>query len=101
MRKIEYTETEKVHIVQELIDGLRTKEKVTPENYLRQFAIVMNTMIENLGFDPTQKNEVANKQFHTYMHTEFLPQYAIILWFNLKNYQADLQKKMKSRDLYF
>ena len=90
-----FTLDDKIQAVQELVDTLWKSTKVTEENYLRQFWIVLNAMIEELGFDKTKKGEqISNDRFAQFIHFEFLPQYAKMLWFDLKAYQQDAKNKI-------
>jgi hypothetical protein len=93
-KQVNYNLDYKIQAVQELVDVLWQKTTVNEENYLRQFWNVLNTMIEDLWFDKTRKNErVANNRFAQYLHFEFLPQYSKVLWFDLKTYQEDVKQK--------
>lgn len=95
MTNVNFTLDDKIQAVQELVDTLWKSTKVTEENYLRQFWIVLNAMIEELWFDKTKKgDQVANDRFAQFIHFEFLPQYSKILWFDLKAYQQDAKNKI-------
>lgn len=95
MTNVNFTLDDKIQAVQELVDTLWKSTKVTEENYLRQFWIVLNAMIEELWFDKTKKgDQVANDRFTQFIHFEFLPQYSKILWFDLKAYQQDAKNKI-------
>ena len=94
-KQVNFDLDDKIQSVQELVDALWLKATVNEENYLRQFWIVLNTMIEELWFDRTKKGEkVPNNRFAQHIHEEFLPQYSKILWFNLKTYQEDAKSKI-------
>lgn len=94
-KQVIYNLDDKIQAVQELIDALWQKTIVNEENYLRQFWVVLNTMIEEFAFDFTKKGDkTPNNRFAQYIHEEFLPQYSKMLWFNLKTYQEDAKQKI-------
>lgn len=97
MQNVVNTQDQKIQSVQELVDALgKTKTTVTEDNYLWAFGNVFSSMIEELGFDKTKKGElVPNDRFAQFIYFEFLPQYAKIIWFDLKAYQEDAKNKLK------
>ena len=97
MQKVIYTLDDKIHAVDELITSFGRDMLCNADNHMRYFWLFLNTMIEQLGFDKTQKDVVQiNEQFASFIQNEFLPQYAEILWFNLGEYRADVRAKLAS-----
>lgn len=86
---------DKITAVQELVDACSwITTEVNEENYLRLFWSVLDNMISELWHDKTKQDKVANDRFAQYLHFEFLPQYAIMLWYNLHAYQEDVKQRI-------
>lgn len=87
MQKVNYTETQKIETVAELIKAIGQDVQVTGDNYIRLFGNVLNNMIDELGWDKSRKGEkIQNKQFGSYIIREFLPQYCNMLDLDLHTY---------------
>lgn len=101
MQKVIYTLDDKMNAVDEIItafhiypDGCFTGF-LSEENYVRYFQKFLNSMIDQLAFDKTQKDVVQiNDQFVSFIQNEFLPQYAEIIGFDLNEWREYVRARL-------
>lgn len=94
MQKVQYTIHDRIEAVGDLIQSFWKVVQINEENYLAEFALFINAMVDQLGFDKTKDGQSVNQLFVDYLQNEFVPQYAKILGEDPQAYINAINKKI-------